>query len=299
MADTIAPFVTVSLALMIFLIALSWMAAALFRKTEYESFASVELSQLVVSVLLFVTVIGATCFATNMADLFARDPAHPGGRDVFEVGREYLNYISNEIALPAVINLEILKLWSQFMGSWTMRWGPSVWGIILPGFPSFIVIERVVDFLLLLISPFTASLFVQMAILEVIRGVVLPFVLPAGLVLRIFPPTRDAGAFMIASAIGFGIVYPYTYVMHNAVVIKMLNSGASEPRLTKTLEDSGFGEVAGNISLSGLFSADQMLLKPLHFLSYLLLQALFLPALSITITIAFIKGFSKFINQKL
>ncbi|VVC01542.1 Uncharacterised protein [uncultured archaeon] len=301
--DTIGTIVAVSLAFMVVLIALFWMAAALFRKPEYESFASVEMHQLAVSVLLFAFIFGGvylSCWASVRADEFA----NPGGppRDTFEVSRDYLNFISGSVALPAVISFEGLKLWSQYWGAWTMRWGASVWGTILPGFPSFVVIERVVDFLLLLISPFTASLLVQMAILEVIRGAVLPFVLPAGIVLRIFPPTRDAGAFLIAASLGFGIIYPYTYVIHDHVVRGMLAGDRGLSVVGKLNDPAGpmyFPGVVRNITLSGLFDADVMLFNPMRMLSYLLLQALFLPALSITVTIAFIKSTARFISQKL
>ena len=292
MAGFITPMVATALMTMAVLLALFYMAAALFRKPEYESFVSIELHQLLVSALLFVFVLGSTCAASEYADRFA------GNGDIFEVGRTYLNFISGSVALPSVISLEILKLHSQFWGSWTMRWGASVWWVILPGFPSFIVIERVADFLLLLISPFTASLLVQMAILEVIRGLVLPFVLPAGLVLRIFPPTRDAGGFLIASSIGFGIVYPYTYVMHDSVVRAMLAHDQRGVNVIAGLQGD-YPDMAAYISLSGLFDADSMLFQPLRLLSFLLLQALFLPALSMTLTIAFIKGTAKFMSQKL
>lgn len=283
-------YVTIALSLMVFLIALFWMAAQFLRKPEYESFASVELHQLLISALFFLLIFGAAYFAQEIANAFA-------GGDMFAVGRNYLNYILNNMALPAVMNLEILKLISQYMGSWTMRWGASVWGVVIPAFPSFVVVERVVDFALLLISPFTASLIVQMAILEVIGAVALPFVLPAGVVLRIFPPTRDAGAFLISAALGFGLVYPFTYVMHDRVVMRMVSGGI--PYSGAEYLGASYGNVLSEISENGAFRIDQWLFSPFVLLSYLMLQALFLPALSITITIAFIKGTTKFISQKL
>lgn len=287
--DEMGTWIAISLALMVFLIALFWMAAQLLRRPEYESFASVELHQLFMSAVLFAFVFGAAYFASQMAFAFA-------GGDMFAIGREYLNYVLNNMALPAVMNLELLKLISQYMGSWTLRWGASAWGIVIPAFPSFVVVERVVDFALLLIAPFTASLIVQMAILEVIRGIAMPFVLPAGVVLRVFPPTRDAGAFLISSALGFGVIYPFTYVMHDRMVMGMVSGGI--PYGGAEYLGSSYGNVLSEISENGAFRIDQWLFSPLVLLSYLMLQALFLPALSITLTIAFIKGTTKFISQK-
>ena len=53
------------------------------------------------------------------------------------------------------------------------------------------------------------------------------------------------------------------------------------------------------INESGELDLDSTIFKPFRTLSFILLQALFLPTLSITVTIAFIKGFTKFLNQKL
>ena len=177
-----------------------------------------------------------------------------------------------------------------------------MWGTIVPTFPSFIVIERVLDFLLMLISPFASSLIVQQTMLEMIKGTLIPFVLPAAVVLRIFPPTRDASSFLIAASIGFGIIFPYTYVMHSAIVLPLIAKAFASNSQQLPLEDmlgQTYPNVATEISAFGFFSPTSLILSPLLSISFLLLQALFLPALSISLTVAFIKGFSKFISQKL
>jgi hypothetical protein len=286
--------VGMSLAVMVLVIAIAYMAAQFFRKPEYEAFASVEIYQVFVSAVIFITIFGATCFAAEMAEALA-------GKDPYDFGREYLTYLSNEIALKTVIKLQGSLLFSQFMGSWTMRWGPGAWGTVVLAFPSFIVIERVIDFLLLLITPFTASLMVQQTILEALKGTVLPFLLPAAVLLRIFPPTRDASSFLIAAAIGFGIIFPYTYVMHSYIVrwmIAVTFAQAAGTNMEQSLA-AQYPNISADISSFGFFSYYNLLFRPLTSLSFLLLQALFLPALSISLTVAFIKGFSKFISQKL
>lgn len=290
----VGPIVMTSVALMIFMLALFWMAAQFFKRQEYESFVSIELYQLVISIFIFLSVFGASCFAAEMADSFA-------GRDQFEVGRQYLDYITNNVIMPNIAELEGFKLYSQWMGDVKARWGPGPWAVVIPMFPMFIIVERVVDFLLLFISPFIASLMAQMVVLEIIRGIALPFVLPAGVVLRVFPPTRDAGAFLIASAIGFDIVYPYTYVMHDHIVRAMIaipNSNTCDSFMS-VIPGGNSGNVAATITQNGMIDIPSKICHPFHYLGYLLLQSLFLPALSITLTVAFIKGSTKFISQKM
>jgi len=284
----------VSFALMILLLSLFWMAAQLFKRPEYEGFVSIEIHQLVVSAILTVTIFAATLFSCELAVAFA-------GSDPFTLATGYLNYVSNNIALKAVLSLEALKMFAQYWGSMSFRWGLTVWGIASPSFPSFIIVERLTDFLLMLVTPFTASLMVQQIILEVIKGIAVAFILPAGLVLRMFPPTRGAGSFLIAAAIGFEIIYPFTYIMHRQIAYELMKEAELEKTMAGLLEESQLvqGTDITGISMALFFDMKTMLWSPIDALGFLLLQALFLPALSITLTVSFIKGLAKFLSQKM
>lgn len=284
----------VSFALMVAMLSLFWMASQFFRRAEYESFVSIETHQLVVSAILLATVFGAVIFSCQMGVAYA-------GNDPFTIGTTYLNHISNGIALKAVLSLEATKAFAQYWGSMSFRWGLTVWGVATPAFPSFILVERVVDFLLMLITPFVASLMVQQIILEVIRGTAVAFILPAGVVLRMFPPTRNAGSFLMATAIGFQILYPFTYVMHWKIVTMLEKDAGLDATMNNMFNEENLGEGLWPWAVfsQGFFDIKTMLWQPVDALGFLLLQALFLPALSITLTVSFIKGLSKFMSQKL
>jgi hypothetical protein len=294
--NVVLPLVGVSFSLMLALLALFYVASQFFKKAEYESFVSLELHQLLISALLIATIFSASYFSCVIAVGFAGD-------DMFAIGSRYLNYMSNDLSLRAVLFFEGLKMFAQYWGSMSFRWGLSVWGLSSSGFPSFIVIERVADFLLLLVTPFSASLMVQEIILQVIQGIAIPFVLPVGAVLRIFPPTRDAGSFLMASALGFSIIYPFTYVMHQSIVPNMVKNAMGEEGFEQVLVDRGQSDlwVFSPIykGYGYLFDVDNMIYKPVIAISFLLLQALFLPALSMILTISFIKGIAKFFSQKM
>ena len=292
MVPMLTPIVGTAVATMVLLLALFYMSAQFFRKPEYEAFVSIELYQLIISVLIFATIFASTCAVDGMVQKLTGS-----GQDAFGVGQTYLQYITNDISLEAVKKLQALVLFAQWTSSVTMRFGASVWGVVFPAFPSFVVIERALEFLLMLLTPFTSSLIVQQVGLQVIRGTMLPFVLPMGVVLRVFPPTRDAGSFLISTALGFHVIFPFTYVMHDNIVRSVLipdaysNFAVQDP-------NAGFPGVAAYTSEYGLFNVREMFFHPLLGVSFLLLQAIFLPAFSITLTVAFIKGFNKFITQK-
>ncbi|MFA5930290.1 MAG: hypothetical protein WC861_05390 [Candidatus Micrarchaeia archaeon] len=288
-------------ATMISLLALFYMAAQFFRKPEYEAFVSIETYQLAVSLILFAAIFSASCFSEQVSSAYASQVSGTSN-DAFDVASSYLNYVTNEVALQAIKKLQGLLLFSQWVGSITLRYGASVWGVAMPAFPSFILIERVVEFLLMLVSPFTASLIVQQVGLQVIKATMLPYVLPMGVVLRIFPPTRDAGSFLIATALAFQVVFPFSYVMHAQIVKGVLipHAYATEKNVSDFMKnDMGLPKLTAFVSEDGLFDVTSMIFSPIRSLSFLLLQAVFLPALSMILTVAFIKSFNKFISQKL
>jgi len=296
MLNLMGTMVGTGAATMIALLALFYMASQFFKKPEYEAFVSIELYQLAISLLIFALIFSTSCFADQMSSEFIGT-----GQDAFAVANSYMQYIWKDIALDAVEKLQALLLLSQWASSVTMRFGASVWGIMIPVFPAMAVVERTVEFLLMLLSPFTASIIVQQVGLQIIRGTMIPFVLPMGVVLRMFPPTRDAGSFFISTALAFQIIFPFTYVMHAQIVKGILIPAAyqNQENFNAVMNTYNAGGAVPYISDYGLFDIQNMFWSPLTGISFLLLQSLFLPALSITLTVAFIKGFNKFISQKL
>ncbi|MFA4982737.1 MAG: hypothetical protein WC588_00825 [Candidatus Micrarchaeia archaeon] len=288
--DVALSLFAVSIAVMASIIALAYMASQFFRKPEYEGFVTLEIYQLIVSVLLFVSIGGVAVFANSLMYAFS-------GSDPINTGRAYLSYVSEQIALPVMVGFETLKLAMQFIGSISMRWGASVWGVVMVPFGACQVLEKVADVVLMISVPFISSLQVQMVILEMIEGLALSFVLPAGALLRIFPPTRDAGTFLMCSALAALTVYPFTYVMHDKIVRVMVSGESENPTANDMLQSQnpGFARV---MSASWAIDPEKMLFRPLRLLSYLVLQGAFLPALSMVITISFIKGTTKFVSQK-
>jgi hypothetical protein len=283
-----------AVATFILLLALFYMAAQFFRKPEYEAFVSIELYQLAVSLILFASIFLSACFSERIIESFVG-----GGQDAFAVAGSYLQYISHDISLASVEKLQALALLAQWASSVTLRFGASVWGVTIPAFPSLVVIERTVEFIIMVVSPFTASLMVQQIGLQVIYGTMIPFVLPMGTVLRMFPPTRDAGAFLMSTSLAFGLIFPFTYVMHSAIVRGILIPAAynDTDQYRAAMDRYNAGTVADYITDHGLFNPWNMFWRPMVGISFLLLQSIFLPALSISLAVAFIKSFNKFISR--
>jgi hypothetical protein len=310
-------------------VALIYMAAQALRKSqmvqtptgqligrpELEILVSIELYQVFVSVIIWVVVLASAQTMCSVSEGIA-------GGDPFEISVGYLNGLTYSHALPTVQRLWNAQVFWQYVGAIRGKIGPGAWGVIFHVFPFAEFLESSIDFLITLITPFISSLLVQVVGLQLIQAVALRFVLPAGILLRVIPFTRDAGSFLIASALAFYIVFPMTYVMHSMVMKDIVEhnvnaiGGGIDPGMDEEVWsdnqdyvdkyiDGGFGGLGGAglpiAAGSGVLSSAWHLLfgGSFDFLAYIMLQAVFLPALSMTITVTFVKATVSFIGQKL
>ncbi|HQT45137.1 MAG TPA: hypothetical protein PLO51_04105, partial [Candidatus Micrarchaeota archaeon] len=198
------PIFATSLAAMVLILALVFMFSQFFRKPEWEGLVKIELYQVFVSVLLFIAVYGLAGFMCNLAWGFN------GNQDYFTTAQDYLNLMIYRVTIPELFKLETLSTALQFASNMISKYGAGAWGYQFPLFPGATVMEAAVNFITFVITPFTASLMVQVLLLQLIQGLALTIMLPAGILLRVFPPTRDAGSFLIASAFAFYVVFPMT-----------------------------------------------------------------------------------------
>jgi hypothetical protein len=158
----------------------------------------------------------------------------------------------------------------------------------------------------------------------------IPFVLPAGIILRFFPPTRDAGAFLISLALGFHIVFPMTYLINRQIyesvypnpadrgytspwvliqslcgpfkygVAGFLFNPSANPVFGLIPGGAAIGTMLSRIVSEGLLNAVSMseFIPIMRHMASLSLLAIFMPALSMMVTIAFINSMTKFIVSK-
>lgn len=300
------------------IILLTYLASRVFKVPEWEAYLHIELSELMKSALILVL---AILFFEGMNTVAEAWLGVEPGETISTASSRFLNEMMNEGVLRGMIDSfrlqTCLSIWNMFQ----RRIGEFVLTVaykLFPGIDSFLSILNVVGF------GFTAvygSLAVQLLAMQFIDATMATFFLPAGIILRFFPPTREAGVFLIAFAIGFGVIFPATYVIHANVMrdlgISVYNApsanilllcGAKFPvagligaqiinRIPSGLVQAGFALAAGEAGMN--------LLSPLEFMPILnafaglSLPGLFFPALSTTVTIAFINAMSKFLLAKM
>ncbi len=147
---------------------------------------------------------------------------------------------------------------------------------------------------------------VQASVLIFVAASALTLILPLGLVLRTFYPTRKTGGFLIALAIGFYIVFPMTYLLNAGIanaytlvsnqtslstlslntsnvessVMAYANQGANGTGIVGSLEDIG-GAVSKQIS--------NLVSYTFGIIAYFIMNSFVLPAFSLMLTAISVK----------
>lgn len=96
----------------------------------------------------------------------------------------------------------------------------------------FLPIINEIQYIIKIMSTVAIGALVQAAVLSFVAVGTLGFMLPVGLALRAFYPTRKLGGFFIAVSIGLYVVLPLTYIFNMTISASFVQS-ASDAGLTK------------------------------------------------------------------
>ncbi len=309
-----------------FFILLTYLVSKVFRVPEWEAYLNIELSSLINSFVLVVFILAMFGVGTALALLMS------GGTYTSppQAAISYMQATVVDSILWATIDVYKIQACTSILSTFSRRIGEFVLTQtykVFPGLDTFVNITNVLSFTLLSLYN---SAKVQVILLYVSDALMVPFFLPAGLILRFLPPTRDAGAFLISLAFGFQVVFPMTYMLNKAILddIHYLPYNYPGERPTLLIQSlcgpfkygvAGFlfnpsanpiyslipgGQTIGNalsrIVSEGLLNAVSMLefIPILKHIGALSLLAVFMPALSLMLTIAFINAMAKFIVSK-
>ncbi|VVB65460.1 Uncharacterised protein [Candidatus Gugararchaeum adminiculabundum] len=282
--------VGIALMLMLLLVSIAYMLSQAFKRQDWELWARMELVQVGVSFLI-VIFIGGFAYSMCSASVFL------AGGDPFEISEQYISNINWHYLFPAHYQLQVLSFQSSALSTLYTKFGTGNWNFQFPVFPGVGGISQVSTTLMVMLSPISLSMVSQLVLLQFIQTIALQAILPVGLILRIFPVTRDAGSFLIASAIAFYIIFPWTYVVN----AKAFESIWGNDPIAKMTESVNAHFSMANF-MPGFFTG---FMNPERFmllyatLARTIPQALFLPALSMVITVTFIKAFTKVMIRKL
>ena len=179
----------------------------------------------------------------------------------------------------------------------------------------FLPILGQIQFFIKALSTVSIGILVQSSILSVISASATTILLPIGIVLRTFYPTRRLGGFLIGSTIGLYVVLPLTYVLNasilsayslsidNSTITSLYNSASnmssylSAQALPTSIWNSIISPISGIASHIASLSS-QFMNNMEGYLSYFLLSVFILPAFSLAITAISIKEISKLLGSE-
>ena len=277
---------TAMLAVMLFL-ALAYMMGVLFLKIEWIVWAKDEFYQMVISVAIVILVGIFTQATCEVSQSLAHAPP-------FQVADAYLSSLIWDQTLKVAMNAFNTGLTASFFAAFSYQNG--FFGFSpLRGLES---VTKIMDFLFLLSSSFFSSMMMQLVLIKIVEAIMFKLVLPLGIFFRVFPFLRNAGALFIAVALGFYLVFPLMYVVDKAVMDSIVPD-------TFTYENAGMGSAPGIIDLGVYFASQSLgsvfqMLNPISTMqavANLIAPALFLPALNLIITYAFIKSMFRILSQ--
>ncbi len=274
--------------------ALVIMLSRVFKSADWETQGKTELYQVFTALIWGLFILAFAVSVDQITTTFAHGTT-------FDAAQSYLGRVIC-LSSSASIKLEGYKMSFQFVSGMRSKHYAAAWGFSYPTFPGFEVLERAADLVQMFIIPFASSLYVQSIGLEIIHGTALVFLMPAGLLLRLFPPTREAGGFMLASAFALYFVLPFTYLIFKETMEPLYVMEYGVPMCSNSVADSSAnlsrpGALVDSLALSLWPSLSRDLLQLPKTLSYVALQAVFLPALAMILVVTFIRTTVRFFGQ--
>lgn len=319
--------VVLTILLMGSIVLITYLGARVFRIPEWEAYLVIELSNLITALLVILFVVGLFAVSTDFANAFIKSSGIKMIEDAKsppDAAAKILASIIKDVE-GARTDMYTVQMCTSILSTFYKRPGEGALSVVyklFPGIDIFATLSGVIVGSLIMLE---ASLKAQLAMIQIIDALVPVLLLPAGIVLRFFPPTRDAGSFILAVAISLQIVFPMTYAI-NAKVFEEVGIKYSRPSglvamicgvdfFAASVPALLLPKVAGifssslattlSVAINPLLSEGTMTaLKVIEYLaiidytSAISLFGLFAPSISMVFTVAFINAMTKFIIRR-
>jgi hypothetical protein len=280
----------VGISMVLLSFSLIYMTSKIFEKPEWVVWIKDEFFQTIVSVVIVVTIVlvlGIICGVFNSI----------AGADPFIIAHGYLNAVVWDKTLNFATTAFQDSLICQLIAAYKTHLGVSSLGITFSQHIGLRTIATDFDFLYALFAGLSASLMVQDIGLSIIQAFAFRILLPIGILFRVFPFLRRAGAMFIALAIGLYIVFPLCFVMDKAIVDSVINDANFQTSLNVAQVEAGVSTLVLAFISPFLPWAILDLMMLMQQAAMLLPQAIFLPTLNLVITLTFVKNATRVLSQ--
>lgn len=285
--------VFVGISVLLLSLALVYMVSQIIGKHEWVVWIKDEFYQTMISVIIVVMLI---IVLSAVCDLFKNISGT--GQDPFAIAHTFLD----DLVWDKTINLATRafqdSLICQLVSGYKTQMGPPSLGISYQQSMGLRTIATDFDFLYTLFAGLSASLMVQDIGLSVIQAFAFRIMLPIGILLRVFPFIRKAGAMLIALSLGLYIVFPMCFVMDKVLLDSVMPGISSELAWNVNTISSTYMEPFVLVIVSPLLPwAIIELVYLIQQAALLVPQALFLPTLNLVITLTFVKSATRVLSE--
>ena len=197
-----------------------YMIGSAISKPELVSRAKTDFSQVIITLVMIAAFESVVLFMCNMdvKDLGFKTPG-----TVFDAADSYFNY---QYKLASKTYFEASNVIMTLSGLSAVYGGGNIGGVVgiaLSPFSGLTVMLQGMQYVMGLTMLQVSISWAQSMILEMIKSSFLEYLLPTGLVLRCFTPTRDIGGIIISIGVGLFLFYPSMFA------IAFLVSGENSP----------------------------------------------------------------------
>ena len=261
----------------VFLSALVYMLSKFLESPKLELFAKEELAQVIIS-FVFLLCLGAI-FLASCSLVVMVTGASPQNKI-----NNYITYLLNT-GDNMIVTLLSNSYNNQLIASkYIYRGTPFAGGSGRAPSADRKTYSSIQEINFDLLLPAMVSLKLQQWLLAVVWSMSISWVLPLGIILRLFPPTRGASDYLLAMAFGLYIVIPLTYVVNASVMSGNTFGSWSE---------SGSALITTpKVPIASIGTSPNTLVD-FGRLAYIYPQAVFFPNISIIIFIAAVNAMAK------
>jgi hypothetical protein len=278
------PLAFTGMFIVLLFLSIVYMMSVIIVKPEWVVWIKDEFYQILISVAIMLVLVFALSVICNVFLTLA-------GNDPFLIAHNYLNTLVWDKTINLATTAFQFSVICQMVAGYRMQVGPGSLGVGFMPNAGLRAIAVCFDFIYAFFAGISASLMVQDIGLSIIQAFAFRIMLPLGIIFRIFPSIRKAGAFLIALSLGLYMVYPLCFVMNKMIVDSVVPTIVLPP-IETYVQPFLYAILSPFMPLAiiGLYS----LMKEAAFL---IPQAVFLPTLNLVITLTFIKNAARVLSQ--
>lgn len=209
----------------IFILAFLYMIGKAFRHPKLGAWVRDEFGQLLATAVLVLMIVGLVGFMCSFSPVFLDD--RYAGKNMYEVADDYLRDLRDRIVVAMGLTYT-MNVFVDFMQSPVYEATPTGIGITTQTLAGLAPLLQGLSVLLTALTTALLTVAAQITILEYIKIAMLGYLLPVGVLLRCFEPTRVFGGAMIGLSVGLFLFYPFLLVFNDLIIHESLVKAQEE-----------------------------------------------------------------------